>query len=783
MKYIIGSRGSRLALIQTRYVQEKLQRAYKEHSFEIKIIKTKGDKILDKPLHKIGGKGLFVKEIEEKILSGEVHMGVHSMKDMPSIPAEGLMFTKAWKREDPRDVLILREKENLSQLKKGSIIGTGSKRRAFQLLKLRPDLKIVNIRGNVDTRIRKMEEEKLDGIVLAAAGLKRLGMENRITQYLEADEMIPAPAQGVLALEIRKDQKELAQMLDVFSDEETIKEVCAERTFLEEMGGSCHTPAGARCKKTEQGYEMMAMFGNEDGTKQAYTKVCGKTPKQLAFDAVETIKKQLAGTVYLIGAGPGDEGLITVKGLEILKKADCVIYDRLIPQELLEQTKDGCEQIYVGKENHHHTMRQEEINQLLAQKALEYEIVVRLKGGDPFVFGRGGEEAIYLSAQGISCHVIPGISSCIAAAEMAGIPVTHRGISKGFRVVTAHDKRDQLSNLHFESMAKAEETLVFLMGLSKLEEIMEKLKEHGMDQDTPVAVISNATREDQKTCIGTLNTIQQVVKEENLLSPAVIVVGNVVDIRKDLHIVNDKKTKYHLVTKVGEAKSKLTALLEDQGYQVKELEIGKITYKKETITKEELSKVTYLVFTSRYGVHGFMKQMKESEIDLRTLFDKKIVVVGEKTKNVLMEYGIIADLMPEKTGEDSLCELLKTKINDQDIIWYCKGNNGGEMLKQTLSSVCQVKEKILYENKPNENIEIPEIKNIKTVSFTCASSVQRFFKEIKENERQQWIGQMTYISIGDKTTKQLRKTGIKNILQANETTYQAMFELIRQFMI
>ena len=165
-------------------------------------------------------------------------MGVHSMKDMPSTPAKGLVFTKAWKREDPRDVLILRTAQNLSQLRKGAVIGTGSKRRAFQLLKQRPDLKIVNIRGNVDTRLRKMEEQKLDGIVLAAAGLKRLGMEDVITQYLEPEEMISAPAQGVLALEVREDQKELQQMLDVFSDEETIAEVCAERNFLEQMGGS-----------------------------------------------------------------------------------------------------------------------------------------------------------------------------------------------------------------------------------------------------------------------------------------------------------------------------------------------------------------------------------------------------------------------------------------------------------------------------------------------------------------------------------------------------------------
>ena len=242
------------------------------------------------------------------------------MKDMPSTPAKGLVFTKAWKREDPRDVLILRTAKHLSDLREGAVIGTGSKRRAFQLLKQRPDLKIVNIRGNVDTRLRKMEEEKLDGIVLAAAGLIRLGMEDVITQYLEAEEMISAPAQGVLALEVREDQKELQRMLDVFSDEETVREVCAERSFLEQMRGSCHTPAGARCQKTEQGYKLDAMFGSEDGSRQVYTKVYGTDPEILAQTAVENIKKQLAGTVYLIGAGPGDPELITVKGKEILKR-------------------------------------------------------------------------------------------------------------------------------------------------------------------------------------------------------------------------------------------------------------------------------------------------------------------------------------------------------------------------------------------------------------------------------------------------------------------------------
>ena len=196
MNYKIGSRGSKLALIQTKYVCQRLKERYPEHDFEIVIVKTKGDRIQNKPLDQIGGKGLFVKEIEEMILADEIQMGVHSMKDMPALPAAGLVFSKAWKREDPRDALILREKHSLEELLPGAVIGTGSKRRAFQLKKLRPDLKVEGIRGNVDTRLRKMEEQKLDGIILAAAGLRRLGMEDRIPMYFSEDEMVPAPAQG-----------------------------------------------------------------------------------------------------------------------------------------------------------------------------------------------------------------------------------------------------------------------------------------------------------------------------------------------------------------------------------------------------------------------------------------------------------------------------------------------------------------------------------------------------------------------------------------------------------
>ncbi len=293
MKYRIGTRGSKLALIQTEWVCDRLRQAYPEHSFEVRVITTKGDRILDQPLHEIGDKGLFVSEIEEQIQSGEIHIGVHSMKDMPSTPIEGLTFTKCWQREDARDVLILREVNSLEELPQGAVIATGSKRREFQLKSLRPDIQIVGIRGNVDTRIRKMEEQQLDGIVLAAAGLHRLGMKERITQYLEPQQMVPAPAQGALALEVRADQKRLIQMLDALSDERTEKVVRTERAFLREIDGDCHVPIGAYCQMDECGMLCLyALYGSEDGSRLSNVVCKGTEPEEVAREAFAWIQKE-----------------------------------------------------------------------------------------------------------------------------------------------------------------------------------------------------------------------------------------------------------------------------------------------------------------------------------------------------------------------------------------------------------------------------------------------------------------------------------------------------------
>lgn len=233
--------------------------------------------------------------------------------------------------------------------------------------------------------------------------------------------------------------------------------------------------------------------------------------------------------VVLVGAGPGDPELMTLKGLKAIRAADCIVYDRLVSPELLGEAKPGCELVYVGKETHNHTLPQEEINALLAERAGRGLQVVRLKGGDPFVFGRGGEELNFLRARGIPCAVVPGVTSAVAGPAAAGIPVTHRGVASGFHVFTAHDRNDALADINFAALVKAGGTCVFLMGLSLVGEIAARFASAGAAPVTPVAVISRATLPEQREVRGTLADIAARVGEAGLVSPAVIVVGGVVE--------------------------------------------------------------------------------------------------------------------------------------------------------------------------------------------------------------------------------------------------------------
>lgn len=298
MKIRVGTRGSNLALIQTNWAIDRLKEKFPEVEFEMKIIKTKGDKILHLSLDKIGDKGLFVKEIESQLLEGEIDLAVHSMKDMPAEVVEGLKFAAVPKREDPRDVIILREGLNsFDELPIGATIGTGSKRRKYQLLRKRPDLNIVPIRGNIETRISKIESENLDGIVLAASGVIRADLEEKITEFLPVDLMIPAPAQGALALEIREDDEDLEKMIEAIKDEISQIQTDAERSYLAGIDGSCHIPMGAYCEVDGEKLTLTGIFGDEDGEKITVASLEGDrdNPKELGKKLAELILKKHNG--------------------------------------------------------------------------------------------------------------------------------------------------------------------------------------------------------------------------------------------------------------------------------------------------------------------------------------------------------------------------------------------------------------------------------------------------------------------------------------------------------
>lgn len=295
MKIIVGSRGSNLALTQTNWVISELKKHHADIDFEIKVIKTKGDLIQNVSLDKIGDKGLFVKEIEQQLLDGDIDIAVHSMKDMPSFLPEGLKFAGIPKREDVRDVLILKDGYNsLDELPKGAKIGSGSKRRKYQLLNHRPDLDILPIRGNIETRMRKIEEENLDGVILAAAGLIRAGLEEKISCYLDIDTIIPAPAQGALGIEIRKGDSKVEEILDCLTDKVSEIQVSAERGFLDGINGSCHIPIGAHCDVDGENINLIGLYGDEEGKKLITKSISGKASeaRNLGLELAKLISKE-----------------------------------------------------------------------------------------------------------------------------------------------------------------------------------------------------------------------------------------------------------------------------------------------------------------------------------------------------------------------------------------------------------------------------------------------------------------------------------------------------------
>lgn len=293
----LGTRGSKLALWQAEYVARELSSHLSGVDIKIITIKTKGDKILDVPLAQIGDKGLFTREIENELLNGTIDMAVHSMKDLPSLLGEGLCLGAVLPRENPHDVFISTRHQSLVSLPAGAVIGTSSLRRTAQLKKMRPDIKLVNMRGNVETRIRKMEEQELDGIILAYAGVKRLGYDNFIREIIAAEDILPAVGQGAVAIELRADDKETWRIVQTINDQNTWLETTAERAFLARLEGGCQVPIACLAKKEEGHLKINGLIASLDGSR-VY-----KAAMECGFDDVAGSGCQLAEQLLARGAG------------------------------------------------------------------------------------------------------------------------------------------------------------------------------------------------------------------------------------------------------------------------------------------------------------------------------------------------------------------------------------------------------------------------------------------------------------------------------------------------
>ena len=416
-KLVIGSRESALAVVQSRMLLDWLRAAHPACRTELLTMKTTGDKILDRTLDQVGGKGLFVKELDLALRDGRADLTVHSLKDVPMEVADDLPLVCFSRREDPRDALVL--PEGVSELAPGAVIGSSSARRAIQLQKLFPDCEIRPVRGNLQTRLRKLDAGEYGALVLAAAGLKRLGLEGRISRYFTTEEMIPAAGQGILAVQGRAGEDH--SILDGFNDPDAAACALCERAFVRTLDGGCSSPVCAHATVDGDTLRLTGLYYDETTARPFIGTLDGPAgePEALGIVLARRLLSQAGagpapGKVWLVGAGPGDVGLLTLKGRDVLSQADVVVYDALVGDGVRALIPDTAERIFAGKRSGNHYLRQEETNRVLLTEAMRGRRVVRLKGGDPFVFGRGGEELELLAAYGVPYEIVPGVTSAFA---------------------------------------------------------------------------------------------------------------------------------------------------------------------------------------------------------------------------------------------------------------------------------------------------------------------------------------------------------------------------------
>ncbi len=501
------------------------------------------------------------------------------------------------------------------------------------------------------------------------------------------------------------------------------------------------------------------------------------------------------GKVYLVGAGPGDPSLITVKGQSFLGKADVVVYDYLASSKLLRHVPKDAKLVYAGKKGHvKHTHTQEEINQMLVDYALQGKNVVRLKGGDPFIFGRGGEEIEVLADHGISFEIVPGVTSATAAATYAGVPITHRGYTTSVAFVTGHeDPTKKTSSIDWEKISTGIGTLVFYMGIKNLPYITDKLISHGRDPKTPVAVVRWASTPIQRSVVGTLETIADIVKEEKIKPPALVVVGEVVNLRDKINWFEKRPLfgKRIMVTRTREQASELVSMLEELGAEV--LEKATISIQPpaswDPLDNELSGLDTYdwILFTSLNAVTYFFERLNEKGLDTRALHRTKIGVVGRATAEAIQNYGIKADLVPKKfTGEGLADALLKLGMDGKNVL-LPRAQKAREILPESLEKGgAKVTIVPVYRNvRPSgyeEELRGEFTENaVDAITFTSSSTVTNFLHMLNEKDPEKLAALLKdtdIASIGPITSKTVEENGLTVDVQPESYTIKALVDSI-----
>ena len=481
--------------------------------------------------------------------------------------------------------------------------------------------------------------------------------------------------------------------------------------------------------------------------------------------------------VYLVGAGPGDVGLLTLKACELLRAADVVIYDRLADDAILNFCS-GAKKIYVGKAAGKHTLKQEEINQLLAEEARQNKIVVRLKGGDPFVFGRGGEEALFLREKNLPFEIVPGVTSAVAVPAYAGIPVTHRGLAASFAVVTGHeDPTKPESTIRWEKISTAVDTLIFLMGVANLPQIVSKLIEHGRAPDTPAALIRWGTKSAQKVLLTTLADAPR----KKISPPAIFVVGEVVNLREQLKWFETRPLfgKKFLVTRARAQASKLSRALKNLGAEVIECPTIKIAEPSDNFRQldaaiKNLRGFDWIIFTSANGVEKFFARLKLHNLDARAL--NKVAAIGSATAEKLSGCGIVADVVPKDFVAESLAEALKNFVGGKKIL-LARAEEARDVLPEALKNFgAEVTVAPAYKTFPEVSAQI-DFDAIDLATFTSSSTVKNFAAAYGVDA----LKKFPTAAIGPITAQTLQSFGVEPALVAEKFTIDGLVEAIGKF--